>query len=745
MSTSTQVHDFDVDTETRVFHVEGMTCSACSSRVEKVLSEVPGVAAAHVNLALERATLTVTSDLAESALTRPVSEAGYRLTAFQQDRDPSAPDPGQARRDRIVMYTAAALTFPFLLQMIAVSLSGWTGVGWHMPVYAEAILATVLQVGIGARYYRGAFRAIRGGGANMDVLVALGTSSAFLYSGYLMISLGAGASGQLYFEASAIIITLVIIGKYIETRARRSAGREIRELLAVRPVTARIRTEDGQEKEAPVHSLKAGDVVICRPGDRLPVDGVVLNGEAEIDEAIITGESLPAQKGPGDSVTAGTVNVVGFIEVEARAVGSESTLGRVIRMVEDAQAAKPSIQRLVDRVSSVFVPVIVALAVITFLVWLLAGSGFETALINAVSVLVIACPCALGLATPTAIVSGAGSAARAGILVRDIESLEQSSGLTHVVFDKTGTLTEGKPEIESISSLGSGGDQATLRIAASLQQASEHPIASAFQRKAMEQQLALARTEGFRNVVARGVEGEIEGTRYLLGNARFIEQSCPGLATPDLPPFEGGASVWLVAGRDSECEYLARFDLVDALRPDAIEVVDRLRKLGVRTLLVSGDAEAVVERIGRQAGVDESHGGAAPEDKEGIVARLMENGAKVCMVGDGVNDAPALARATVGIAMGSGTDVAMETAAITLMRPDPILVAGAIDVSRRTIRKIKQNLFWAFIYNVIGLPLAAMGFLFPGLAAAMMAFSSISVVLNSMTLRTWRPDERGPN
>ena len=742
MSTSTQGTDFGVDTETRVFHVEGMTCSACSARVEKVLSQVPGVAAAHVNLALERATLTVAPGVEGNALSGPVAAAGYRLTAVQDDRHEPEENPGQSRRDRVAMVVAVCVTIPFLLQMLAGLLRSWTGFDGHMPVYAEATLATVLQIGIGARYYRSAFHALRGGGANMDVLVALGTTSAYAYSAYLVYRLGAGAAGQLYFEASAIIITLVLIGKHIEGRARRSASRAIRELLAIRPVTARVRTADGSERDTPVHALQPGDIVICRPGDRVAADGVVLRGEAEVDEALITGESVPAPKHPADTVIAGSMNINGLLEIEARAVGSDSTLGRVIRLVESAQAAKPAIQRLVDRVSAVFVPAVVGLALITFAAWVLSGAGLEPALINAVSVLVIACPCALGLATPTAIVAGAGVAARAGILVRDIESLEQANSLTHVVFDKTGTLTEGRPAIASVTPLTERNEGDLLRIAASLQQGSEHPLATAFLRTATERDIALADVSGFRSVVAKGVRGEIEGASYLLGNRRLFYEYCPGIEPPGTRDSGGSTLVWLASRTDAGCTFLARFELIDALRPDAALAVDGLRKLGVEPLLVSGDAEAVVERIGRQAGIDATHGAATPEEKERIVSRLSESGAKVCMVGDGINDAPALARASVGIAMGSGTDVAMETAAITLMRPDPILVAGAIDVSRKTIRKIKQNLFWAFIYNVIGLPLAALGFLVPAFAAAMMAGSSISVVLNSLTLRSWRPGNK---
>ena len=742
MSTSTQGTAYSVDTETRVFLVEGMTCSACSARVEKVLSQVPGVAAAHVNLALERATLTVVPGVEESALSGPVAAAGYRLSAVRDDRHEPATEPGQSRRDRVAMVVAICLTLPFLLQMLAGLLRGWTGFDGHMPVYVEAMLATVLQFWIGARYYRSAFHALRGGGANMDVLVALGTTSAYAYSGYLAYRLGADAEGLLYFEASAIIITLVLIGKHIETRARRSASRAIRELLAIRPVTARVRTADGTERETPVHALKPGDVVICRPGDRVAADGVVLRGEAEVDEALITGESVPAPKHPADTVIAGSMNVNGYLEIEARAVGSDSTLGRVIRLVESAQAAKPAIQRMVDRVSAVFVPAVVGLAVITFAVWALSGAGLESALINAVSVLVIACPCALGLATPTAIVAGAGVAARAGILVRDIETLEQANGLTHVVLDKTGTLTEGRPVIASVTPLAERDEGDLLRIAASLQQGSEHPLATAFLRMAAERDIALAGVGGFRSVVAKGIEGEIEGASYLLGNRRLFDEYCPCIEPPDARDGGGSTRVWLAARSDAGCAFLARFELIDALRPEAVRAVDGLRKLGVKPLLVSGDVEAVVERIGRQAGIEETYGAATPEEKERIVSRLTEGGAKVCMVGDGINDAPALARAAVGIAMGSGTDVAMETAAITLMKPDPTLVAGAIDVSRKTIRKIKQNLFWAFIYNVIGLPLAALGFLVPAFAAAMMAGSSISVVLNALTLRSWRPGIR---
>ena len=734
---------YDVGTETGLFHVDRLATGNVSRRVEEALRAVPGVLDVKVDPALERVDVTAVSLMVpDAALIDSVRAAGHRLI-------PESSAGGQAERahrrtvrERCAIMTAALLSAPFMVQMVLMLAAGEGSRHLHMPPWAELSLALPLQCGFGLRFYRGAVNSLRGGGANMDVLVVLGTSAAFLYSCYLMFALGEAARGNLYFEASAFIITLVMVGKHLEGRAKRGAAAAIRELLALRPETARVRLPDGRTEERPSARLAPGDVMVCRPGDRIAADGVITRGEAEIDESLITGESSPVAKEPGDAVSAGSINVDGYIDIEVRAAGEDSTLARMIRLVENAQAGKPAVQRLVDRVSAVFVPVVIGIAALTFAVWLIAGAGFEQAIVSAAATLVIACPCALGLATPTAIMTGSSAAARAGILVRDVTTLEQVHGLSHVVFDKTGTLTEGRPSVVGVELLAGLGEDEVLRVAASLQQGSEHPIAAAFREEAVGRGLDLAEVERFRNTVSRGIEGEVDGVRYLMGNDRLFRDR-----NPDPPPREqhrGGAEVWLGMRLEDGYALLARFELVDELRPTARAAVDRLKALHVKPLLVSGDAVPVAQRIAAELGIDDVYGEARPEDKVAIIAKLEDEGARVGMVGDGVNDAPALARATVGIALGTGTDVAVETAAITLMRPDPRLVAAAIDVIRQTLRKIRQNLFWAFVYNLVGLPLAALGFLSPSLAGAAMALSSVSVVTNSLMLRSWKPEHLQP-
>ena len=730
---------FDVGTEDGAYHVDNLADAKVSRRVEEALRAVPGVLDVRLDPVAERVEVTAVSLMApDTALIESARAAGQKLAPESSTGGSAERAHRQTVRERRTLLLAALLTAPFLVQMGLVLVAGDEGARLHLPPWAELALAAPLQFGFGLRFYRGAVNSLRGGGANMDVLVALGTSAAFLHSCHLMFALGDAARGNLYFEASAVIITLVMVGKHLEARARRGAAAAIQELLALRPDTALVRLPDGRTEERPCGRLAAGDVVVCRPGDRIPADGAIVRGEAEVDESLVTGESQPRAKGPGDAVTAGSINVDGFIDVEARAVGEDSTLARMIRLVENAQAGKPAVQRLADRVSAIFVPAVIGLAVLTFAGWLLAGAGFEQAIVCAAATLVIACPCALGLATPTAIMTGSGAAARAGILIRDVTTLEQAHGLSHVVFDKTGTLTEGRPAVAEVELLAGLDEDEVVRLAASLQQGSEHPIALAFREEAARRGLDLAEVEHFRSAVSRGIEGEVGGVRYLVGNDRLFRDERVEPPPGKLP--RGGAEVWLGVSLASGPARLARFELVDELRPTAKAAVEQIKGLGVTPLLVSGDAGAVARRIAGELGIDDVYGEARPEDKAAIVSTLAGKGANVGMVGDGVNDAPALARASVGIALGTGTDVAMETAAITLMRPDPRLVAGAIDVSRRTFRKIRQNLFWAFVYNVVGLPLAALGFLSPSLAGAAMAFSSVSVVVNSLTLRAWKPD-----
>jgi Cu+-exporting ATPase len=740
---------FEVPTESFSFGIEGMTCSACSTRVEKALRHVPGVVEANVNLAIERADVrgipgvTRLGDLAEAVI-----KAGYgariessAAAQAQAEEELHQREQAALRREFTLLLVSALFATPLLVQMGAMSF----GLHWHLPTWVEVLLATPVQFVIGARFYRSAWKAVKARSGNMDVLVVLGTTAAYGYSLYLLATLGPdGAMGKLYFEASVIIITLVLLGKFLEARAKRGTTAAIRQLMDLRPQTARVRAADGAEREVPIADVRAGDVVIVRPGERIPVDGEVVGGRSEVDEALITGESLPVEKQPGSKVTGGAINGTGLLEVRATAVGADSTLSRIIRLIENAQSGKAPVQRLVDRISAVFVPVVVALAVVTFAGWFATTGNFEQAFVSGVAVLVIACPCALGLATPTAIMTGTGAAARAGILIKDVESLERAHRLDTVVFDKTGTLTAGRATLVGSAAL-RGNDDHLVQLAASIQHASEHPLARAMLAAASDRGLERLPVEEFRSHTGRGVSGTVSGREVFIGNAGLMAEQ--GIATGDATQIvrdweRKGRTAVYVADRDGVLGVLA---IADPLRPEAVEAVGTLRTMGVRTLLLSGDAELVAAAVGREAGVDESRGAIRPEGKAGAVDELRAGGRVVGMLGDGINDAPALAAADVGIAMGTGTDIAMETAGITLMRPDPRLVAGAIDASRATFRKIKQNLFWAFIYNVIGIPLAAFGYLSPALAGAAMAMSSVSVVTNSLLLRGWRPPRPAGN
>lgn len=723
--------------------IRGMTCSACAVRLEKALGKVAGVNLATVNFALERADVAYDpTRLTPPGITTAIVQAGFFVPAPTVAMPEGGAEAAAREQDRVALrqeliwlLLATALAAPLLAQMGAMTLNAH----WHLPAWFELLLATPVQFIIGARFYKSAFQALRARSANMDVLVVLGTSAAFGYSVYLLSALGLeGARGKLYFEASVVIITLVLLGKYLETRAKRGTTAAIRHLMDLRPQTARLRRADGTEQEVPINQIQVGDLVVVRPGERVPVDGEVLGGRSALDESLITGESLPVDKQPGSPVTGGAINGTGLLEVRARAVGADSTLSRIIRLVENAQSGKAPVQRLVDKISGLFVPLVVVLALITFAGWFLFSGNFEQALISAVAVLVIACPCALGLATPTAIMTGTGAAARCGILIKDVASLERAYRINTLIFDKTGTLTTGHPTLVGMEVL-RGEEDALLQLAASVQFGSEHPLARALLKAAAERTLPLLALTDFRSYTGRGVSGVVAGREVFIGNRRLLEEHslAPGAAADRVRDWElKGRTAMLVADREGVLGVLA---VADALRPEAREAVASLSKMGIRTLMLSGDAELVAQEVGRQAGVDEIRGGVGPESKAQIVQALQGIGRVVGMLGDGINDAPALAAADVGIAMGTGTDIAMETAGITLMRGDPRLVAGAIQASRATFRKIKQNLFWAFFYNLVGIPLAAFGFLSPALAGAAMALSSVSVVANSLLLRRWRP------
>ena len=725
---------FGASTEERSFAVQGMTCSACATRVETALRRVPGVVDAAVNLALERAAVTTVAGAVEPALlAERLATAGYRLVLPTAANDPAAQRTEAERIDaeRRTVWIAALLTMPMVVGMALREL-GYEDL--HLMPAAEVLLATPVQFVLGARFYRAAWRALRAGGANMDVLVALGTTAAYAYSWYLLLTLGAAADGELYFEAAAVIITLVLLGKHLETRAKRATTGAIRRLMALRPARARVRDATGQVHTVPVAKVAVGDVVLVRPGEHIPVDAVVTAGSSDVEEALLTGESAPVAKRPGDSVVGGAVNTTGYLETKATAVGADSTLARIARLVEDAQRGKASVQRLVDRVSAVFVPVVVAIALGTGAAWLGLGAGFETALVAAVSVLVIACPCALGLATPTAIMTGTGAAARAGILIKDVDTLERAPAVRKVVFDKTGTLTAGRPTLAAAHA-SRGDENELLRLAAGVQQASEHPLARAVVAAAAERGLAPPPVADFRNHVGEGVSGTVAGRTLRIGSAEFAggePMSDPLLAAPAAPAAQ--TTVWVA----DEAGLLGTLAFADPVRPQAAAAAQALRGVGIDSVVLSGDAPATVAALAGSVGIHDVRGGVRPAQKADAVRELAATGA-VAMVGDGVNDAPALAAADVSIAMGTGTDIAMETAGVTLMRPDLALVPAALAASRATFRKIKQNLFWAFVYNVAGIGAAALGYLSPTIAGAAMAFSSVCVIGNSLLLTRWRP------
>ena len=730
---------YEVGTQHVELGVEGMTCASCVARVEKALLKVPGVTSASVNLATEKATVEVLSTVPVQALEAAIQKGGYTVKA-QDTASASASasvTPAWQWPAWWPVAVAAVLTAPLIAPMLLQVL----GIDWMLGGWAQWALATPVQFWLGWRFYRAGYKAVRAGAGNMDLLVALGTSAAYGLSVYLLWRHGTMGMAHLYFEASATVITLVLLGKWLEGRAKRQTAAAIHALNALRPATARVR-RDGIEVEVAIDQVRVGDLVVVRPGERIAVDGEVSEGHSHVDESLITGESLPVAKAVGAKVTGGAINVEGVMTVRTLAVGTETMLARIIRMVESAQAAKAPIQRIVDRVSAVFVPVVLAIAALTFVGWLAAGSHWEPALINAVAVLVIACPCALGLATPTAIMAGTGVAARQGILIKDAQALEVAHSVTTVAFDKTGTLTEGRPSLAAVVPAPGEDRHNVLRLAGALQNVSEHPLARAVLDQARDEGLILPAVSQAKALPGRGVTATVEGSVLSLGSSRLLQELGvpPGALAQEATRLEneGRTISWLTRTTGQQVDLLGLLAFGDTVKPAARQAVARLQALGIRTVMLTGDNQGSARAVAHDLGITEVRAEVLPGDKAAIVQELRAAGQVVAMVGDGINDAPALAAADVGIAMATGTDVAMETAGITLMRGDPRLVADAIDVSRRTYAKIKQNLWWAFGYNALGIPLAALGLLSPMIAGAAMAFSSVSVISNALLLRRWR-------
>ena len=732
---------YTVPTESIDVSVDGMTCASCSGRVEKALAAAPGVLEASVNLATEQARVRVLAATEPATLVDAVVRAGYAAHVPQAAvaaagagaRLAPARDTRSSRELRHLVI-AIVLSAPLMLPMLAMPF----GRDWMLPGWLQFALATPVQFWLGARFYRAGWSALKARTGNMDLLVALGTSAGYGLSVFhLFVDAGHGG-GHLYFEASAVVITLVLLGKWLEARAKRQTTEAIRALQALRPDTARV-VRDGVERQLPLTEVRLDDEVVVLPGERIPVDGEVIEGRSHADESLITGESLPVAKEPGERVTGGAVNGEGRLRLRTVAVGAETALARIIRLVEDAQAKKAPIQRMVDRVSAVFVPVVVGIALLTLLGWGLLGGDWNVAILNAVAVLVIACPCALGLATPTAIMAGTGVAAGAGILIKDAEVLEIARTLKIIAFDKTGTLTVGRPTLAQHVAV-NGDDAGVLRLAAALQAGSEHPLASAVTQAASA--LEVPQASNVRALAGRGLEGEVAGRDLLLGSSRLMQESGVDLeamaARGDELAAHGHSVSWLAERTPGEVRLLGLLAFRDEPRPEARAAIRTLHDQGLRTAMITGDNAGAAQAVADAIGIDDVSAEVLPGNKAEAVNRLKAGG-PVAMVGDGINDAPALTAADVGIAMGGGSDVAMHAAGITLMRSDPRLVADAISISRRTSAKIRQNLFWAFFYNVVGIPLAAAGLLDPVVAGAAMAFSSVSVVSNTLLLRRWKP------
>ncbi len=731
----------DSATATLDLGVGGMTCASCVGRVERALKRVPGVQDATVNLATESARVVFApGEQVQALIRRAVRDAGYEPRTREEAQTTAA----SSWAGFLPVAWAMGLSLPLVVPMVADLL----GRHWMLPAWLQFALATPVQFILGARFYKAGWHALRAGTGNMDLLVAIGTSAGWGLSMWLWLARDAQ---HLYFEASAVVIALVLLGKWLEARAKYQTTAAIRALQALRPEVAHVLQAGGEEADLPLAEVLVGDTLVVRPGERVPADGTIAQGQTHVDESMLTGEPLPVAKGAGARVTGGSINAEGRFLMQVQAVGGESVLAQIIRLVEDAQAAKAPIQRLVDQVSAVFVPVVMAIAAVTLAGWLLSGAAAEAAWIHAVAVLVIACPCALGLATPAAIMAGTGVAARHGILIKDAQALEIAHRVDTVAFDKTGTLTVGQPRLVAFVAAPGSDEAEQLGVAASLQGGSEHPLARAVQAAARERGLAVPPTEGVRAVVGRGTEGEVGVRSYLIGSLRWMQE----LGVDTSPVAEDvqrlqqqGATLSLMAERTTGgLAVRALMAFADEPKPEAAEALAALRARGLRLVMISGDNRAAAVAMGLRLGLreDEVMAEVLPGDKATRVAALREGGHIVAMVGDGVNDAPALAAAHVGLAMATGTDVAMHAAGITLMRGDVRLVAGALDISRRTVRKIRQNLFWAFAYNVAGIPLAALGYLSPVVAGAAMALSSVSVMTNALLLKRWREGKDTPS
>lgn len=728
---------YEIRFEKMVLLVDGMSCAACSQRVEKALNKVEGVINANVNLTTNKATVfTASNDLRAEELIKAVEKAGYHAEVeVKRNPDKEKEIREKEIREKEIKTLKTLFIFSAILSIPLFSAMFFHMAGFHTILsngYFQLVLATIVQFTAGLKFYKGAFKAIRGGGANMDVLVAMGTSAAYFYSVYNLFS----GVEEYYFESSAMIITLILLGKTFEAVAKGKTSEAIKKLMKLQPKVARV-LKDGVEVDIPMEDVKVGDIVVVRPGERIPVDGTIVEGSSSIDESMLTGESIPVDKSVGDEVVGATINKYGTFKFEAKKVGSDTALAQIIKLVEDAQGSKAPVQRLADKISGIFVPTVLLVALGTFLIWYFVKGDFSHALISAVAVLVIACPCALGLATPTAIMVGTGKGAEKGILIKGGEYLERTQELDTIVFDKTGTLTKGEPEVTDIISFGEN-EEDILKLAAISEKNSEHPLGQAIVNRAKEEKLVLKEAENFLAIPGKGIHAIIEGKHVYVGNKKLMEESSISVATQEneLLRLEDEGKTAMLLAVDGKIEGIIA--VADKVKDSSKKAISELKDMGLYIYMITGDNERTAKAIANEVGIENVFAEVLPENKAEVVESIRSTGKKVGMVGDGINDAPALVAADIGFAIGTGTDVAIEAADITLMKGDLMDIVTAMKLSKRTMRTIKQNLFWAFFYNSIGIPFAALGFLNPMIAGGAMAFSSVSVVSNSLRLKNFK-------
>ena len=725
--------------------ISGMTCAACSARVEKKLNSLGGVKLANVNLAAEKATISYNQDRIKVVdMIKAVKDLGYgaeKIEDISRDQEKEQKET-EIRNMRVALLASALLSLPLVTAMVLSMLKV------HSPVlamlhnqYFQLAVATPVQFIIGARFYKQSYYALRSGSANMDVLVAMGTSAAYFFSLYNVFfqTVPAGMMKDLYFEAAAIIITLILLGKYLETIAKGRTSEAIKKLAELQAKTARV-IRQGQEIDIPIEDVELGEIVVVRPGEKVPVDGKIMEGMSSLDESMLTGESLPIDKKAGDLVYGATINKFGVFKLEATRVGKDTALAQIIKMVEDAQGTKAPIQKIADQVAGVFVPVVLVIAAVTFVAWYFTGAGINKSLISAVTVLVIACPCALGLATPTAIMVGTGKGAENGILIKGGEHLEMAYKLDTVVLDKTGTITKGKPEVTDVISLGTLDENTILKMAAQAEKSSEHPLGAAIYEKGKQICGQIDDSDNFEAIPGRGVKAIINGQKIYVGTRKLMTERGITIDTVEnsITNLEDHGKTAMLMAVNGKLESILA--VADTLKDNSREAIADLQNMGIEVYMITGDNQRTADAIASQVGISTVLAEVLPENKAREVEKLQAQGKTVAMVGDGINDAPALAAADIGMAMGTGTDVAMEAADITLMRGDLRTITASIRLSRQTMRKIKQNLFWAFVYNIIGIPFAALGMLNPIIAGAAMAFSSVSVVTNSLSLKRYNPN-----